>query len=441
MEDIGIKYYYKDIDDRIERKQYPGTIKERYSDFVVSEITRHDVCSEQEVEPELSKIKEILKNYISDLSFLDQIEETPRLLCEIELDDKSERAVIHEIMRNHPLIKTKTVGNTIQIFFGEDRSIFYHCTLKKINRDTVEACNIICRLLKIPYQNIKFCGNKDKRAITYQIISIEGTTYTDLQNLKKKLLLEDGPCGVWIYNIRNASGHVKLGDLLGNKFKIKIKTDYSDELINLYQSEKEVSFINYFGNQRFGMNMDNHFIGKNIIENNYEKCIDMIMKSNSMDNELVSAAKVLFKKGDFIEALEKLPARFIVERNICRGRLKGLSAKRIIDGIKREIRLLYLHSYQSYLFNIAINNKIEDGFTLDQNDVFIDDTLALPLKSFKEKKLKGCNRKIVEKMKNFKIRKVDDGVEVEFDLAPSTYATIALRELIGNCVLFQKSII
>ncbi|KAM0682572.1 multisubstrate pseudouridine synthase 7, partial [Conglomerata obtusa] len=90
------------------------------------------------------------------------------VLFELNGHDKEDRMKIHKILKGHPQIcsKTNTAGvMTIKLTRKTKRFIF---TLKKINKDTTEACHIICSMLKVPYKNISFAGNKDKRAITYQ---------------------------------------------------------------------------------------------------------------------------------------------------------------------------------------------------------------------------------------------------------------------------------
>ncbi|KAM0685390.1 hypothetical protein COBT_003401 [Conglomerata obtusa] len=358
-------------------------------------------------------------------------------LFELNGLDKEDRMKIHKILKGHPQIcsKTNTAGvMTIKLTRRTKRFIF---TLKKINKDTTEACRIICSMLKVPYKNISFAGNKDKRAITYQQVSVEGCSFLSLYNLAKKINTNDGSLA--IYNIRQCNNHLKLGELKGNRFCITIKKlessindDFWMDKIN--PNKLQDGFINYFGQQRFGKNLDNHIIGGLILKNDYEKAIEEIMSLRKSDNDNIKEAKELYFTGNYNESMKMFPFRYVVEKWICKCRNNKTNDKKVIFGIKKETLKLYLHAYQSFIFNNEINDEIEN---VGQANLLIDKSIELKIEE--NKHLKGGNRKIIEKAFDIKFVKSNNSITINFTLNSSCYATMALRELIGDSVVFAHN--
>ena len=83
--------------------------------------------------------------------------------------------------------------------------------------------------------------------------------------------------------------------------------------------------------------------------------------------------------------------------------------------------MLYLHSYQSFLFNKDVNKFIETKQDFSDS--------VVKLQKMNDKLLKGGERKVLEKAKN--VLAWQDGTDfvVSFELNSSCYATMALREL------------
>ena len=83
--------------------------------------------------------------------------------------------------------------------------------LKKKNLTTLDSLNIITNKLKIDLRFIRYAGNKDKKAITEQYVSV----YKRNKNLKlRNLELEFLGCG---------KERIKLGENTGNYFKIVVR--------------------------------------------------------------------------------------------------------------------------------------------------------------------------------------------------------------------------
>ena len=183
--------------------------------------------------------------------------------------------------------------------------------LKKRDYTTLKAIQTIADKLNIPVKFISFAGNKDKKAVTEQAISIRGSNKNNIENLK----LNDIELGF----LGHGSEPISLGSLEGNEFTIMVK-DLSEDEIKLFEKNiKNLDKIpNYFGEQRFSK--DNAEIGRNMIKKRFKEAVNLIIKGN---NDLVKD-HIETNPTDYIGALRK---------------------------INKKILKLYIHAYQSLLSN------------------------------------------------------------------------------------------
>ena len=101
------------------------------------------------------------------------------------------------------------------------RGVVNNCIIITLYKDNLELLTVLQKLateLGIHLSNIKYAGMKDKRAVTYQYISISGTSSKKINEIISK------DYGNWsisqpIYN----KPSIQLGDLTENLFKIVIK--------------------------------------------------------------------------------------------------------------------------------------------------------------------------------------------------------------------------
>jgi tRNA pseudouridine13 synthase len=435
----------KFLDQEVENKDV--VIKERYEDFVVREITKRGMCVEKP-RINIEHIKEV-EDYLGRLGFTIPSDMNPKEnsdICVITEEDKEKRGDIHLLLKKHPLIFANTKDKSIYICHGDDGKSIFRCILRKVNRDTMDSCRTISSLLSIPFKNVNFAGNKDKRGITYQEISIKGVRFSSLFDLADRLERENG--SLKIYDIYKSNKDIRLGELEGNRFGIKIRGNM--KMVNRLEN----GFVNYYGYQRFGNNMNNHEVGRYLLEKDYKACVDLIMNSNKRED--LSAAKEMYLNGEYAKSHSLFPSRFVAEKCICKGKMKGSNDKSIMMSLPRELRMLYLHSYQSFIFNRMVNERLEKGNEVIEGDLVIESgevlkvdgknlakyaihDVVIPLVKMEDKMLKGGYRKIVEVPKDVSYLKEDDGMLVEFTLSPSSYATMAIRELIGDSVYFNWS--
>ncbi|MBI2564542.1 tRNA pseudouridine(13) synthase TruD [Candidatus Woesearchaeota archaeon] len=287
--------------------------------------------------------------------------------------------------------------------------------LEKKDQTTFNAIKIISRNIKIPIKLIGYAGLKDRHAITKQLCSVPVGFASKLKLFSHK--------DIKIFILGGSEEPVFLGQLKGNYFKIIVRNI-------LHLPEKRDSFINYYGEQRFGNY--NHLIGRALIQKNFSEAVRLIQQKNSITSQ---------KLTDF---LEKYPGQFV----------------NTLQKIPKNELLILVNAYQSYVWNQCVNdwikkNKptIESTFPLvgfgtelssQQNSIvqLIFDKDNINIQSFVIREIPvisliGGERKILAYASKIKLSKLEPDEEfqgknkftIEFILEPGCYATEYMRQL------------
>ncbi|OIW33300.1 pseudouridine synthase [Coniochaeta ligniaria NRRL 30616] len=296
---------------------------------------------------------------------------------------------------------------------------YLQCTLYKENKDTMDALNLIARMLKIKVSNFGFSGTKDRRAATVQRISIQRQRDTNIIWLNTRLQ------GIKLGDFKYSKHPIQLGQHGGNEFVITLKNVEHSRGANcstpvrlkmIRQSVhiglrhlSDCGFINYFGLQRFGThNIGTHELGIRILQGDFEGAVNDIL---FVEKELAQAAQGItpvhhhhhqgmdqnghnqgaddqmnraralglwFMTKDSATALEILPKRFSAETSIIK-HLGRTGQQRDYMGalltITRGLRMMYIHAYQSYVWNhIASYRWAKYGTQVIPGDLILLDT-------------------------------------------------------------------
>lgn len=337
------------------------------------------------------------------------------------IKEKPEDFIVEEI----PIIKLKEEGR---------HSVFL---MTKRGVSTQKAIEIIKRKLGLKNSQVGYAGSKDKNAITRQWISIK-------KNINNKIELGN----IKLEYLGKSNERILLGNLKGNKFRIRVKNLSDDNIKNAERVGEELNMPNYFGEQRFSKS--NEHIGELIIKRKFREAVDELSKENQNIQEAIKE-----NPKDYLGALRSIPRQNI---------------------------LMYIHSFQSYLFNEALSRIIKlksrdtFKFKISRWEVYSSDDLGelcnqdIPILGFgtedkgnKENSLwkealniekdllnsrnikeedflirsapdlsvEGTSRKAVITIKNINIKintEKKDG-EISFELPKGSYATVALKQI------------
>mmetsp|Transcript_37348 Transcript_37348/g.76206 ORF Transcript_37348/g.76206 Transcript_37348/m.76206 type:complete len:700 (+) Transcript_37348:74-2173(+) len=280
----------------------------------------------------------------------------------------------------------------------KDRPNFLQFVLYKENIDTSTAAKDVTRFARLnPKRGISYAGMKDKRGVTTQFCSAFRVEKEQLLAINKRDGVgggnssTKGSCIIRVGNLTYSNEEVKLGALTGNRFDILLRNiDTGDDDHETIRRKLEVAgegfkqsgFINYFGMQRFGKSVDTHEVGLQILKGDFEGAVDIIMreKADGDGPRVLEARQTWAKrfvgvnvkedeaKASEVEAkcarqVEKMCSRFMMcERSIVSSlSRKPRDYKRAFTSISKNMRSMFLHAYQSFLWNKVASFRIKTG--------------------------------------------------------------------------------
>ncbi|KAI5155468.1 tRNA pseudouridine13 synthase [Nematocida parisii] len=571
-------------------------LKENEKDFIVREGINNSLLSIGNISNSnillLDGLPGVQHKLLTDIYGIK--ERTVSIICRITgIQQKQDREEVHKIYSMHPFIYTKSVSVTpghtdILVIFDTHHSMStYAVTLTKKGRTTNDSVELLARLLRLESNQINYAGNKDKKAITTQRISVTGVPYLNIyklanfinnngitkssnngitkssnitpEDISELLKIPDNdsvnkinslfsgctrdlhqdslnglsdlsgistlPLSSIIQDIRRITAEynnstepeqtdaqykditnsitedtiiltnieripkkIQLGDLEKNRFYLrleitdKIKNKEITDKITDKIKNKEIKnledrinllkvegFPNYYGNQRFGYGLSNPDVGELIIKKDFKGAISKIIENlgNLENSPRVKEALTYLHQEKYSDARNTLPGKFQTEKTVIYSLEKKIPAKIIFSRIRRETRMIYLHSYQSKLFNDVLQQRLINGVRnneyitgvsigsitskqqIDQL-VTVSDTpnisnTVIPLypieeigasKHEKVVGLTGGYRKAIIIPENLNYSVINFRyLEISFDLPPGVYATMLIKELTCNGVV------
>jgi tRNA(Glu) U13 pseudouridine synthase TruD len=283
---------------------------------------------------------------------------------------------------------------------GEGRfSIF---RLKKRDLTTYEAVSRLARLWRVNIADISCAGNKDRQGVTSQVCSVKGVKKEFIDSLNDSMMSSE------FLGVRKEPVHT--GELVGNKFCLVVRNVDSIP-------EIKARFVNLFGEQRFSKR--NSSIGRAIVKRDFKNAALMIMEDNPA---LAPKMKILVDRNDFIGALRL---------------------------VQRKLLLLFVHAYQSEIWNRSALSANSDILPIVGFDTVIDDSIrdilkeegVVPrdfvIKEFPEVSSEGSQRNVYAEAAGIKVSDLSDDeffpdkkkFTIEFMLPKGSYATEFIRQL------------
>ncbi len=326
----------------------------------------------------------------------------------------------------------KEIGN---VPLGREGKYLYFL-LKKRNLNTIDAIRELARKVHLPEKSLGFAGNKDKKAVTEQYISITGIR-------KEKVLSISLPKATLEFA---GQGHqpICLGDLQGNAFTIVIRNLEKKETISTVEYVE-----NYFDEQRFGSH--NVEIGRHLVKKEFSQALQLIQEHKQ------SQAYFQREPHDPIRTLRMLPIRLLrLFVNAYQSWLWNEVAAKYLKE-KGELWKEEKYSQGTFIF-IKNHEQFKEleipllGFTglagvPESQQQIVQDIMQgeklsfadFVIKQIPELSAEGEMRKAFTKVENFQKGSIEEDelnqgkkkISASFTLPKGSYATMAIRRIIS----------
>ncbi len=228
-----------------------------------------------------------------------------------------------------------------------------------------ELAQQIARRLRVPAHGIRWAGTKDRRAIAERLLS-----YPGLPPLEGNL----GLPGVSVLEAYRTREALVLGHHYGNAFEIRIhRIEASPDAVlrRLAPLNRELvefgGFPNFFGPQRFGeVRPITHEVGRELLRGNIGDAIDLYLTASPpAEAPLGTEARLAYASHhDPMRGLREFPSNLRFERLLLDHLARGHTPARALRALGRPLRVLFVHAYQSYLFNLYLSERRRAALSL-----------------------------------------------------------------------------
>ncbi len=349
------------------------------------------------------------------------------------IKSKPEDFVVREIIHDEMEKSWKEKMRRIRGLAPEKKEERYAwLTMRKEDTDFFKAIEEISRRLSISTKEIGYAGTKDRRAVTYQTISVPA------EKAEEALALEIP--GVSFSGLRYRNRPIKLGEHEGNSFQITVRDigkKEKDAAEKRLSEIKSGGFVNLFGEQRFGSaSGGNDSVGKKLVHGDMVGAVNELIAAGGSCRGSVEArmkAHLSRKPGDHKGALRLAPLRMLK---------------------------LFVHAYQSRIWNdVAVEySKSSEENTLIPMVGYATDVRTHPRvrgllqdaldrekigpedfrnTTFKELSSRGTERDFMVVPKGMEWEWSEDGsdklaLRLRFTLQKGSYATELVRQASGG---------
>lgn len=276
------------------------------------------------------------------------------------------------------------------------RGRFAIIKIKKVNMTTWDMVKEFSSQLKIEERLVGYAGLKDKHATTFQYLSFPAQFAKEINRFKHK--------NVEVLELNYCDTAIQKGDLVGNKFTIRLHDVYESDLPSLYQNLSHLQkhgIPNYFGYQRFGF--DDKYEQSQAIAYGEESTED-----KKLEHMMVSIYQSYIFNSWLVKRVELSKEQSLKKLLELDGDIYEDKTKQIVTGLMPGAKVPRSKGEAG-----EIEAQFDDPFVVD---------------------FKGYRRNAWMKPTNIKnkFEKETGSMMLEFELPSSCYATVVIEALINK---------
>ena len=246
---------------------------------------------------------------------------------------------------------------------GEGEHLYIE--IEKSGIPTPEVARRLARASGCPEREIGYAGLKDAQARTRQYLSLPARYESSLKGLESS--------EVRILSARRHRNKLRLGHLLGNRFRLRIRHPGEDALERagaILDVLQKRGVPNLFGEQRYGLLGNNHLIGGALLRGDHRAAIDALLGTpQAIRDRRWQEGVALFHAGQLKESLQTLPSGCRHEKTVIEALLHGASEREALQRLPRNALRLFLSAWQSRLFDTLVFQRLQNLGILEAGDL------------------------------------------------------------------------
>ncbi len=238
--------------------------------------------------------------------------------------------------------------------------------IESVGWEQHELAEAIARRLGLPHRAIDWAGTKDRRAVSERLFSYRGVPPRGGLDLPR----------VVVQDVYRARDGVRLGHHYGNSFDIVVRSLPADPAASLSAAaairaelRRGPGIPNFFGPQRFGeVRPITHEVGRALVRGDPAGAVDIYLTAtpSGVGTEGGDARRAYAEHRDAARALREFPSEYRFERTLLEHLAKGHPPERALRALSHELRLLFVHAYQSWIFNRWLTARWRAGSRFDR---------------------------------------------------------------------------
>uniref|UniRef100_A0A7E4VA11 TRUD domain-containing protein n=1 Tax=Panagrellus redivivus TaxID=6233 RepID=A0A7E4VA11_PANRE len=239
-----------------------------------------------------------------------------------------------------------------RLAWPKDVGRFLHFTMKKSDHENSYAINKIARAIKVSNKVFNYAGCKDRRAVTYQRVCAFRVPAEKLIAVQDQLVKDHVAVSEFEYH----EDRINFGDHTANLFYIILRNADIDE--DKFEYIKTYGILNYFGPQRFGSVSGNtDAVGLHILKKEYKEAVDLMTDPSNVSDPELKAALTQYRDTGTLKGVEGKATRvwhsrpFEIIKAVQRFEKQPDKHYRALMDLDRPSRSMYVHAYQSRIFN------------------------------------------------------------------------------------------
>jgi len=202
---------------------------------------------------------------------------------------------------------------------------------------------------------IRVLGIKDSKAVTSQYATCEGKKFKEGMTAHTKLSL-----------LGFSKRPINKSHIMGNQFEVRVSNPLRNDISEFITEIGNIP--NYYGLQRFGSErLVTHLVGRAIINENFKKAVEIFL-CHTTEYDTQFSKEIREKCNDpnnYVKVIKIIPKGMDLERNLLRSLLDGKGYKNALRSIPINIRRLFVHAYQAYLFNKCLSSMLRRGESIN----------------------------------------------------------------------------